>query len=133
MKASELMIGDWVRVRLPWRCPVDGRLEIRTYTHRVAGVRTYGPDADTIYIEAAGVRPQDIEPIPLTPEIFENNGFIVGSFWAEYKDDDCTIELFGENISIKNGRGPWLRGKWSFVHELQHALRLCGIDKELTL
>lgn len=119
MKANELMIGDWVRTEA-------GALI-------VAGV---GPK---IYCRANDGNPThlwevtSIEPIPLTAEILEKNGFRVRSSWAEYEDDDCTIELFGANISIKNGRGPWVRGKWSFVHELQHALRLCGIDKEIEL
>ena len=84
-----------------------------------------------------------IQPIPLTPEILENNGFekeIVGGdtyftlddivlqndyefgfdFGRFYRDSEDGFVLVGI-ITIK------------YVHQLQHALRLCGIDKEITI
>ena len=106
------MIGDWVQ-------PCS-----RSYPVQVdfLSAETINDDMDAAF-----------DPIPLTPEILETNGFKVRSLWAEYEDDDCTMEIVGANFRVRNARGSWFKGKCSFVHELQHALRLCGIDKELTL
>lgn len=90
-------------------------------------------------------RLSDLRPIPLTPEILEKNGFEdIGDdtyqleekpcwFWVdffkhtygceydtstyEYEDDEHRLKLYG----IPS------------VHQLQHALRLCGIEKEIEL
>ena len=91
-----------------------------------------------------------IEPIPLTPEILEKNGFkecgkddTDGAILYELGDDFLGVSLW---VNIE----PCLLGIWrtwageslysvikelpiSFVHQLQHALRLCGIDKEIIL
>lgn len=67
-----------------------------------------------------------IEPIPLAAEILEKNGF--------YYDEDRKAYLMGVIFRVK----PERYGLFSFeicgcpyslntVHELQHALRLCGI------
>lgn len=81
-----------------------------------------------------------VEPIPLTPEILEKNGFtlkeeekgIYGVTIAPYYTrDDVPFEVFcdGEPFAI------WFKEPVNikYVHQLQHALRLCGIEKEITL
>lgn len=125
------MLGDWVRVCLPWRCPEDGHVEIRTYTHRVAGVRAYGPGADTIYIGAAGVRPQDLEPIPITEEILEKNGWSPVFHWFEDLGG-CYVERIGDNdwFNFKCGGCGY---PIQYVHELQHALLLFGSTEDFTI
>ena len=71
-------------------------------------------------------------PIPLTAEILKKNGF--------YYDEDRKAYLMGVIFQVK----PEKYGLFSFeicgcsyplntVHELQHALRLCGIEKEIIL
>lgn len=79
-------------------------------------------------------------PIPLTGEILEKNGF-------EKQDDGWyKITLEEENLI---GVQPFENVNWIFganvfpniiehlnilyVHELQHALRICGIEKEITV
>lgn len=130
MKANELMLGDWVRVRLPWRCPVDGHVEIRTYTHRVAGVRTYGPDADTIFVGAANIRPQDVEPIPITEEILEKNGW--SPVTHSFEELDCYVKRMGESDWFRFECGEY---GWPVhnVHELQHALLLFGSTEDFII
>ena len=79
----------------------------------------------------------EIEPIPLTPEILEKNGFVlkeeeVGAYGVNiapyYTRNDVPFEVFcdGEPFAI------WFKDpvNIAFVHQLQHALRLCGIKKE---
>ncbi len=80
-----------------------------------------------------------IEPIPLTPEILEKNGW-------EWEERHSQWELIVETIHIGWGfyKGCISVSDWAdegnsqitslrceFVHELQHALKLCKIDKEV--
>jgi len=156
MKANELMTGDWVRVRLPWRCPWDGHIEKRWYMRRVTGVRTSVTDANKIYLyfEPWGVLPEDIEPIPLSPVILEKNGwklvpdtpYDLVYLWStevdgEYTDVRIIVGKDHDNVwrwdfpilNIHLYRGSINLTKFKYLHELQHALRLCGIDKQIEL
>ena len=80
----------------------------------------------------------DIEPIPLTAEILEKNGF-VGELCSN--GIDYVSEEYKLRIICKTNDVGWtiyanhfgLDKKDVFVHELQHALRLCGIEKEIEL
>lgn len=107
MKANELMIGDWV--------------SYHGIVNRVA-------PAD--FCQKAWI--DEIRPIPLTAEILEKNGF--------YYDEDRKAYLMGVIFRVK----PERYGLFSFeicgcpypldtVHQLQHALKLCGIEKEIIL
>lgn len=134
MKTQQLMIGDWV-LR-------DGE----PYQIRQLGI--YGVDRDGEDYPAVCVgKPKgigliiernEIDPIPLTVEILEKNGF-------KFKQQG-SLEV--AILKIKN-RHPitleyigWSDGRWSihehrlvvkYVHELQHVFRLCGIEKEIKL
>lgn len=123
MKQNELMIGDHV-FSLIDRCGVIEKKAVR-----VTGIRT---DCDYPYIQTGEsdvwYSVETYEPIPLTPEILEKNGFIRdGESWW-YKD--FRIVLFTSNgVSLVCGR----QMRFKYVHELQQALRLCQIDKEIIL
>lgn len=137
MKANELMVGDWVRI-------VDDDTD-EIYETKVAGIsgnlgNIYAPIPE--YGETAYPFSEDcVEPIPLTPEILEKNGVVKpklslwwlldtpfrnlwlaqhtdGSWWL-YSSDDCDKD---ENFA-----------EIRYVHELQHALRLCGIEEDIEL
>ena len=94
--------------------------------------------------------PEDIAGIPITPEILEKNGFEKLDF-SHYHIKDRTLVLDAD----AKWKGP-LSWHWvvtemdtnakgqpvvidyyvatiNYVHELQHALRLCGIEKEIIL
>lgn len=87
----------------------------------------------------------EVNPIPITTKILEKNGF-------EYKeaDETCATEAFhhwylvGSRFaidddswwrSVKDGELHVKFGGFplKYLHELQHALRLAGIDKKITL
>ena len=125
MKANELMIGDWVRIKdgYPFKMEdVSGTSLFRRWTSDGETMIPYGWN--------------EIEPIPLTWEILEKNGFT--RFGTGYI-------LKGEHFGLDNPSSPnnyldnyWLRisikaVNIKYVHELQHALRLCGIEKEIEL
>ncbi len=141
LQASDFMIGDWVMVN---------DIE-HTHPLQVAEIfKKCGAYYTTLYWDGMpdNVNPEtlaaDVDkvfPIPLTPEILEKNGFewttrkshmvscigTVRMIWGFYKvclsisdnsnDGECQISSL----------------KCKFVHELQHALRLCGIEKEIEL
>lgn len=146
MKAKELMIRDWVRIDEPDKyAGATGQIQSLMY-HREDDAAYFN-----VFIQgkfgyvSRDVCSDDIRPIPLTEEILEKNGFEnIGDdtyqleekpcwFWVdffrhiygceydtstyEYEDDEHRLKLYG----IPS------------VHELQHALRLCGIEKEIEL
>ena len=130
MKANELMVGDWVLCdNTPYQiAEIGGMVCISAEQELFAAL-------------------EDINPVPLTPEILERNGFIVKHPESEKRTywRDCAGQIVGHknrgmmyfDISgnpVKFGDfHPHFHGHIRFVHELQHALRLCGIDKEIVL
>ena len=141
MKAKDLMIGDWVLH------------EGEPYQIRQLGI--YGVDRDGEDYPAVCVgKPKgvglivernEIEPIPLTPEILEKNGFGVTRNMSSSRNKDVWSLHVYENkvfhiIEHHNKREfPyfWIElgsnSDIKYVHQLQHALRLCGIKKEIEL
>ena len=83
------------------------------------------------------------EPIPLTKEILEKNAdshlderlYDIYCFYSEEDDHYRLVE-----VTYRFGRIEWtINGneygitEIKYVHELQHALRLCRIEKEIVL
>ena len=84
------------------------------------------------------VRESLLRPIPLTPEILEKN-FEKKALWGIYDDYyDFTIRewdgMFIVNYHYCEIPMPDTQIVGiSWVHELQHALKLCGIEKEIII
>ena len=82
-------------------------------------------------------------PISLTPEILEENGWEWDGMYATLKYDGNKVLTWYKHEGIirdfyihKNGEKEFMflsRPGIHYVHTLQHALRLCGIDIELKL
>lgn len=130
MKANELMIGDWVQGFVP---DTYSRVEAIPNENRLGVISSGGH-----YIASVA---DDFQPIPLTPEILEKNGW-KHKYYDVYQQtigETITIDIFPEGCSIVDSRGSqrfWFRyhlPSLKFVHELQHAMRLCGIEKEIEL
>ena len=120
IKISELSIGDWVKI--------DGAATKVWYLSQDSEVN------DTTY--------DWVEPIPLTPEILEKNGFEKNSecCWRN-SAIECACLRYGTkywDIRI-NGRNRAYRPTRisidNIVHtqQLQHAMRLAGVKKEIEL
>lgn len=141
MEAKDLMVGDFVRCK--------------SIKEKYAKITEIYLTLDTdepyymVSINASGLRYcvpiEEVEPIPLTPEILQKNGWI-------YNDKD---EKFFPQTWV--GGGLMLQGAYDYgycivvtsdydsedtnntpfiilyVHELQHALRLRRIKKEIVL
>lgn len=149
MKANELMIGDWVRLRYKRS---DMAEVVKDF--QVSELRRFYKESP--YIEAWSKESgnmgdvEKLEPISLTSEILEKNGFVkVRDFIWEIREQNTCIKYnwhgkimieITNTLSKKDERGRcniaaytigWLDDM--FVHQLQHALKLCGIEKEITL
>lgn len=128
MKASELMIGDWIR-----------------YGSRFGIVKAIKTDECLILVSCNGNDEliwetlDNIESIPLTPEILEKNGW-------EYNNYNNETEYEEEYYVDENGFDVHINGKkfevrcidavniqLKYLHELQHVLKLCGIEKTIEL
>ena len=120
----DLMTDDWVKTP-------EGN-------YRVLGVLNDVVYTDFRNDERDGMAFSDelVEPIPLTPEILEKNG------WMYIAEDKV---FYSENLKgelpwiyyITDGSNEVFRMKdfcnLQYVHQLQHALRLCGITREIIL
>ena len=75
----------------------------------------------------------EIEPISLTKDIlYKNFPDTLGNVYWEWDDEKSNEEenWYEFSISSKNVK---VNMTIRYVHELQHALRLCGIEKEIEL
>lgn len=115
MKANELMVGDWVYTKDYPMIKSPQRIRPEHFVRSLV----------------------DFEPILLTKEILEKNGF-----HKEWDEDimlmvcDTIIVEIGDNYKLYKDGKMYLRRVLSplyYVHQLQHALRLCGISKEIEL
>jgi hypothetical protein len=135
MKPEELMIGDWV-----YNTHHEKNICITPYDFFVHGHDENGDQ----YLNCS-CKPcfgRDLEPIPLTPEILEKNGFALidekeKMYRLNFAEDESvcvTADFKCEEpfVHVRNTcyqATPYCR----YVHQLQHALRLCGIEKEIEL
>jgi len=120
MDCKDLMINDFVYV-------------IRGYDKHLTIEKIKGVIADkdepypvTIFTGET-VSLNDIKPIPLTEDILVKNG------WSKkimlYKN-----EWYGDiGLFEEHGEFYYMDLKIEYAHQLQHLLRLCGIEKELTI
>ena len=126
MKANELMLGDHVsHFDEKKNCVVT---ELRG---RKVGVSFTGDDGKKKY--SVLLPEMAFEPIPLTAEILEFNEFHQIST-NKYVSGKITITIYGEEFltTIKSGNAR-VTITIKYAHELQHALKLCGIENVIKL
>lgn len=134
MKVTDLMVGDWIE---------DGYKKSQVTSITCDGI---------VETTAAISNIEVIEPIPLTEEILVKNGFeytynevskmqnkqlLVANIGGHYIE----VRLDKKNVAIwydydENGDGVYsdvLIDLPYNVHKFQHLLRLCGIEKEITI
>lgn len=82
-------------------------------------------------------RPSYARPIPLTEEILKNNGWFSEDTSASHCPEDTELKLelsmYGFEIWWTINLNEYKILKFEYVHELQNALKLCSINKELVL
>ena len=134
MDCKSLMIGDWFQTTYP-----NGKTEYRQVRGIVKG------DVAEHVIHDNGVT-NAIEPIPLTAEILEKNGwkkvFDKVDYMVKYdlakegkncwmmwaiKEHNLDIQRQDEKLDMYNLKVQMVCMPCDFVHELQRALRCCGL------
>lgn len=123
MEANELMIGDWVNYR---------------------GICNRIAPADFCHFEWI----DEIRPIPLTPEILEKNGFTKSTppsgihaicYNLDNKEEKYHLTIANYNkykrllLNVDSEDSECFNIKCDYIHQLQHALGLCKIKKEIVL
>lgn len=145
MKAEDLMVGDWVylvstihNVSFPDNGVIQDEGYITTRTPiKITTVSenciSYYSNKLELYITLSS---EDIEPIPLTPEILEKNGLANDPYGCHFKEDEymmLEISVEEEGIYWTINYNEYAILKLKYVHQLQHALRLCEINKEIVV
>ena len=134
-----MQIGDYVNYR--------GQIIKVTSLYDKSGSNEVGwSNKESVWVNA-----DNVEPILLTPDILEKNGFVPkfsdGCFteYLIYKDivdglHEMYMRIVYFNTEEKEhklecfdcrtgGSQIWIK----YIHQLQHALRLCGIEKTIEL
>ena len=121
MKANKLMIGDWLKHYNGTPMQVT-----KITTEHFACAEKRGMNCWEYN--------NKYEPIPLTPEILEKNGLTNDPYGCHFKEDEyMTLEISVEEEGVywTINYNEYSILKLKYVHELQHVLKLCGIDKEI--
>jgi hypothetical protein len=146
MRANELMVGDWVCYSKPnnyytkveeIRCTSDGE-EYYIRCHR---------DSKDTFLEQLKYDDFSVDilhPIPLTPEILTNNDFKYEDGYGysfvnrkELSEDGFEEEKVYINTALNTliiyTAASSIHLPVKYIHELQHALKLCEKEKEIVL
>lgn len=129
MKAEELMIGDLVIHGF------GGIGKITEIDSKTVVIKDDGFDIGDGMNEVSFAI-NELKPIPLTDEILVKSGFRKqnNSSGVIKLDTYWLGEEFGFRIhSFETDYYQFGLAKIKYVHQLQHALRLCGINKEIKL
>ena len=125
IKIRELSIGDWVRYR-------DREWIVCSLYKFTEEVGLWLKDSQICENVA------DCEPIPITAEILEKNGFRKNGEYNEWNIGEWNerpfigVSLDRQSMRVKHlGSDIFIENKVVFVHQLQRALRLAGVGKEI--
>ena len=135
MKKNELMLGDWVLYDMNY-----GNEDISARPNYQPTFIQNGDDIDFAEDMNCIGDERVYLPMPLTKEIMEINGFKCGIFPAWHTniiDDNKSLSaMYHEGsetifIAIKEPNFKLENACILYVHELQHLLRLCRIEKQI--
>ena len=144
ISVSDLSVGDWFQARMVKWDYED--LDI-TPPMRIADI-----SSDEVMLQLGSVKHyafvEDLQPIPITAEVLEKNGFVDNGVGQHYLK--C-----GNGVTVRVGRSPLFHdGCWLVatdkqvdetitttcvlfnakqLHELQRAMRLAKVGKEIVL
>lgn len=131
---KELSVGNWVK----FPHGIDKIIDL-PYVEGKGMCASFAASATLFPVSV-----EELEGIPLTPEILEKNRWDVRVSDIKPKK---WIAFFGENASIAHGCGldedkmfvliysdeGEIRLEFRYVHQFQNVLTLCGINKEIEL
>lgn len=145
LKISDLSIGDWIAIEtedLTIEHADCAKAFVKKVLRPICVQSILGEDK-FVYArgccldrEVSYATPKEyLHPIPITPEILKANGW-------ERNEEDEYMEYYGDPTSgIAHTKGTYHYRLESpeasvvcyFVHQLQHALRLAGVNKEIVM
>lgn len=139
LKISDLSVGDWVYYA-KGNTPYSIRSIYRT------GIQDCVVLNDKVFPDGVIAFVDKLTPIPITAEILEANGWVKGQRGEFYHylrlDKNSTLYVHastnGWRVEITYDAAGILRTThlmpdMNSVHDLQHTLRLAGVDKEINL
>lgn len=133
LKINDLSVGDWVQDKEGTPAKILG-IEQWSGDYYL-NVEVDGDDVGNVIAEGA-------LPIPIAPEILEKNGskkteFVKDSGYEFYQSDDLyASRVEGSKwwtIIVRNECREVVNCYVQHVHQLQHVLRLAGVEKEIEL
>lgn len=120
MLCKELQFGDWC-------CDLHGfPMQITNVGDDYAYATFEGNEGDPWEFDDKDDQPQ---PIPLTSEILEKNGWKETQYWHEYQDGRSTIQCCLPDMQGMINGVFIEHFKCEYVHQYQHLLRLCGLNE----
>lgn len=137
MKASDICVGDWLNI---YTFPNDNPKQDDLFPAKVSAVSVFDPfkDPDDVTVELVipntdGIASRPLNtclPIKLTEEILVKNGWRKESITidGDYANWHGEIPICQEEDEFN-----YERIELTYVHQLQHLLRLCDIEKEIEL
>lgn len=157
LKISDLSAGDWVGLDMEY-LEIKGDDIATAFVKKVqqpVRIKSISGDQDLIFAE---VNPEDgfdtiylkmehIRPIPITAEVLEKNGWSSDGMYATLRINEyshleyyyhehrlrkycCSIDEWENHKKVTN---ITFAVHCYNIHQLQHALRLAGADKEINL
>ena len=134
MKAKDLMFGSWVIAVYQACCNAKVIHQINYQDYILESDRENYPEIEYL-------------PLPLTRKILEKNGFSDSYInekldkskiyvWYDVYGNEVTVDMKSNNIKVKHDTKILLDLRYTEkvpVHELQLALKHCGIEKEITI
>ena len=141
LRSLDLMIGDWLYYKGQFNA---FPFKVESITKKKVGYHAE-PNEHRMYY----LRLSECKPIPLTEEILEKNGFkpytpenhleivyacqdvskaVADELYALWPYPDSSFYLL-----LRVDGKDMVRIDVHYIHQLQHALRLCEIEKEIIL
>ncbi len=124
MKATDLMLNDLVLYR--------GEVA------KVIAITANGEVSLLVdgHIVARFVYAEELSPVPITAKILDKNGFHYNNpddlpIWDGWEQYGLLLYQSGKGYAINCGTNVAM--EINAVNDLQHALQLCGIEKEIEL
>lgn len=136
LKIRDLSVGDWVQNNYGNYVKVVGMWQGCNFNYQVDILRDG---------KIGTIAPCNIHPIPITAEILEKNGWrviekeVLGDeyeydgekrVWDDYSIDICETK---PGVFWYSWRSEYFMWRLEYVHQLQHLIRLAGLDKEINL
>ena len=120
IRCKDIMVGDYIANRNGSPMQIVAVDEDNAYACEGNEERPW------IFGDYEGCEP---EPIILTPEILEKNGWKETEYWHEYQDGKNTIQCCLPDMRGRINGIEIEHFKCEYVHQYQHLLRLCGLDE----